>query len=74
MACRNTGFKGRRALTEILLLNDELRELILRQAPISQLKRAACDLGMRSMREAALEAVRQGQTTLEEINRVTSAA
>jgi general secretion pathway protein E len=69
--CRGTGYKGRRALAEVLVLNDSLRELILQQAPITQLKDAARAHGMRSMREQALEAVKRGATTLQEINRVT---
>ena len=69
--CRGTGYKGRRALTEVLVLNDELRELILQQAPIARLKEVARVHGMASMRQEALEAVKQGQTTLQEINRVT---
>ncbi len=69
--CRGTGYKGRRALTEVLVLTDELRELILQQAPISRLKEVARAHGMASMRQEALEAVKQGHTTLQEINRVT---
>ncbi|MDR6538471.1 GspE/PulE family protein [Variovorax soli] len=69
--CRGTGYRGRRALTELLVLDDELRELVVQQAPIAQLKAAARSRGMASMRRAALDAVRRGQTTLQEINRVT---
>jgi general secretion pathway protein E len=69
--CRGTGYKGRRALTEVLVLNDALRERILQQAPISELKALARTSGMRFMREQALAAVLAGQTTLQEINRVT---
>lgn len=69
--CRGTGYKGRRALAEVLVLNDTLREMILQQAPITRLKELARANGMRFMREQALIAVRRGQTTLQEINRVT---
>ncbi|MDF2444867.1 MAG: ral secretion pathway protein GspE [Moraxellaceae bacterium] len=69
--CRGTGYKGRRALTEVLVLTDSLRELILQQAPITRLKELARANGMCFMREQALNAVRKGQTTLQEINRVT---
>ncbi|MDP2229035.1 MAG: GspE/PulE family protein [Moraxellaceae bacterium] len=69
--CRGTGYKGRRALAEILVLNDETRELILQQAPLSQLKLRAQALGLKLMREQALAAVKAGATTLQEINRVT---
>lgn len=69
--CRGTGYKGRRALTEILVLDDEMRELIMAATPISQLKVTAKAKGMRFMREQAIDAVKTGQTTLQEINRVT---
>ena len=69
--CRGTGYKGRRAIAEILLLTDELRELIVARAPIGQIKEAAVRGGTHSLREAALALVKTGHTTLEEINRVT---
>ncbi|AAZ97248.1 type II secretion system protein [Thiobacillus denitrificans ATCC 25259] len=72
--CRGSGYRGRIAIAEILLLNDELRELILERAPIRQLKEAARRNGVRFLRDAALELVRKGQSTLQEINRVTFVA
>jgi general secretion pathway protein E len=69
--CRGSGYKGRRAVAEILLLTDELRELIVARAPIGQIKEAAIRGGTHSLREAALTLVKTGHTTLEEINRVT---
>jgi len=69
--CRGSGYKGRRAVAEILLLTDELRELIVARAPIGQIKEAAARGGTHSLREAALARVKSGDTTLEEINRVT---
>jgi general secretion pathway protein E len=72
--CRGTGYKGRRAIGEMLNLNDELRELISAKAPIRAIKEAAHRNGTRSLREAALMQVKQGETTLEEINRVTFVA
>jgi len=69
--CRGSGFKGRKAIAEILNLNDEIRELIIARAPIRQLKKAAQANGTRLLRESALELVRRGETTLSEINRVT---
>jgi general secretion pathway protein E len=72
--CRGAGYRGRKAIAELLVLNDELRELIVAQAPIRALKDAAARGGMRSLRQAALDAVRQGETTLQEINRVTFVA
>jgi general secretion pathway protein E len=72
--CRGSGYKGRRAIGEMLNLNDELRELITIKAPIRAIKESAHKNGTRSLREAALSLVRQGDTTLEEINRVTFVA
>jgi general secretion pathway protein E len=69
--CRGTGYRGRRAIAELMILNDELRELITSRAPVRQLKEAARRNGTRFLRDAAFEAVRRGDTTLQEINRVT---
>ncbi|HSI23261.1 MAG TPA: ATPase, T2SS/T4P/T4SS family [Methylophilaceae bacterium] len=71
-ACRGTGYKGRKAVSEILTLNDEIRELIVSRAPIRQVKEAARHAGTRYLRESALELVRGGETTLQEVNRVTA--
>lgn len=69
--CRGSGYKGRRALAEILRLNDEIRTAILRQESTDRIREAARRNGTRFMRDAALELVRNGETTLQEINRVT---
>ena len=69
--CRGTGYKGRRSIAEILTLNDEIRELIVEKRPIRQIKAAAYANGTRSLRHAALEVVKRGDTTLAEIKRVT---
>ncbi len=69
--CRGTGYKGRRAIAEILLLNDELRELIIEKAPIRKIKETAHRQGTRSLRDAAMALARRGETTLAEVNRVT---
>lgn len=70
--CRGTGYRGRKAVAELLILNDELREMIVAREPIRQLKEAARCAGMRTIRESAIDAVARGVTTLQEINRVTS--
>lgn len=72
--CRGTGYKGRTAIAELLVINDELREMIVAREPISQLKNIARQNGLRFLRDAALEKVALGETTLEEINRVTFVA
>ena len=72
--CRGTGYKGRKAVGELLVLNDEIREAIIARAPVRQLKELAARAGIRLIRESALELVRRGETTLEEVNRVTTMA
>jgi general secretion pathway protein E len=69
--CRGTGYHGRRAVGELLVLNDEMREAIVNRAPVRQLKELARQAGVRLIRTAALDLVRQGLTTVEEVNRVT---
>jgi general secretion pathway protein E len=70
-ACRGTGYQGRHAVAELFLLDDELRDLIASRAPTGQIKAAARSRGMRSLRETAMALVREGRTTLEELDRVT---
>jgi general secretion pathway protein E len=72
--CRNTGFRGRKAIGELVVLNDELRELIVARAPARKLKEAARAAGPIPLRDAAAALVQAGETTLEEINRVTFVA
>jgi general secretion pathway protein E len=73
-ACRGSGFKGRKAIAEILHLNDEIRELIVAREPIRKIKDAARRNGTRHLRDAAVDLVRAGETSLQEINRVTFVA
>jgi len=69
--CRGTGFRGRRSVAEILILNDEIRELIIEKRSIRTIKEAARRNGTRSLREAALALAMRGETTIAEITRVT---
>jgi type IV pilus assembly protein PilB len=69
--CAGTGFRGRTAIHELLDLSDRIRELILEKRPSSEIRRGAKEEGMNSLREAAIEKVRLGMTTLKEINKVT---
>lgn len=73
-ACRGSGYKGRHAIGEVLTLTDELREQIVARASIRSIKDLAHRNGLRLLREAALDLVANGRTTLEEINRVTFVA
>jgi general secretion pathway protein E len=68
--CRGAGFKGRKAVAEVLVLDDRLREMIAGKVPISALKEQAAQAGLRPLRDVALQWVARGQTTLEEVARV----
>jgi general secretion pathway protein E len=72
--CRGSGYRGRNAIAEMLVLNDEIRELIVAREPIRRIKEAARRSGTRFLREAALDMVKTGQTSLQEANRVTVVA
>lgn len=72
--CRGSGYRGRKAVGELLVLNDELREAIIARAPVRQLKEMALKAGSRFLRSAAVDLVRRGETTIEEVNRVTAMA
>jgi len=69
--CRGTGYHGRKAVGELMVLNDEIREAIVNRVPVRQLKELAHAAGVRLIRSAAIDLVRHGQTTIEEVNRVT---
>ena len=71
--CRGTGYKGRRAISEYLVMNDHLRELIAIKAPVTTMRAGAAQQGSHSLRSAALELFYRGETTLAEVNRVTFA-
>ncbi len=69
--CNGTGYHGRLPVSEMLVLSDPIRELILTKRPAAEIRRAAKEEGMSSLRESALEKVFHGVTTLREINKVT---
>src|SRR3989449_541310 len=71
LECSGTGYHGRTAICEFLDLTDEIKEMILDRKTPSQIRKRALYAGMTSLRHAALEKLRQGATTLAEINRVT---
>jgi type IV pilus assembly protein PilB len=70
-ACNHTGYRGRTAIHELLNMSDNIREMIIDRRPGSEVRRAAEAEGLRSLRDAALEKVFSGTSTLHEINRVT---
>jgi len=69
-ACEKTGFSGRLCIAECLLVDDTVREAILRRAPAAELKRLALKTGMSSMLEDGFRKALQGDTTIEEVLRV----
>lgn len=69
--CNGTGYRGRSAIVELLEFNDEIRDLIIARVPATQLKQAAREAGVVFLRDAAVEKMLVGETTLKEINRVT---
>jgi type IV pilus assembly protein PilB len=69
--CSNTGYKGRIALYEVLRVGDEVREQILQGASAGEIKKEAVQLGMKTLRQAALQKLREGVTSVEEILKTT---
>ncbi len=70
--CNNTGFLGRTAIYEILLIDETIKDLVLKKAPASQLKRVALSHGMRTLRQDGWQKVLAGISTPEEVMKVTS--
>jgi len=69
--CRGTGFRGRMGIFEMLRMTPEMNTLVLERAPDARLFEAARRAGLTSLREECLRLVAQGETTLEEVLRVT---
>lgn len=69
--CRGVGYKGRRAVAEVLLLDDALREMVAERAPVSKMKPMARERGWVSTRHQALDWAKNGITSLDEVLRVT---
>jgi type IV pilus assembly protein PilB len=72
--CRYTGYKGRIGFFELMVMNDELAELVVRRAPLADLREAARANGMLLLREDGLRKVLEGITTPEEVMRVVFTA
>ena len=70
--CGDIGYKGRSALMEIMPVDEELRSVILREGNASAMREHATQNGMKTLRDAGLQKVREGLTNIEEILRVTS--
>jgi type II secretion system protein E len=70
--CRNSGYKGRMGIFEILVMDDKIRDLILRNASSAEIKQAAVKAGMKTLRDDGLQKVLEGKTTIDEVLRVTA--
>lgn len=70
--CNHTGFKGRIGLYEILRIDDNIRDLIMKRANADEIERAAISVGMTTMLQDGLEKIKSGKTTVEEVLRATA--
>ena len=73
-ACNNTGFRGRMGIYELLIMNDNMRELVIENISSTVLCKKAREFGMRTLKEDGMEKVKLGYTTIEEVLRVTQDA
>jgi type IV pilus assembly protein PilB len=71
-ACRNSGFSGRRVITEVLGVSPAVHDLILKRANADAIKQMARQEGMTTLRESGLQKVMAGETTVEEVLRITA--
>jgi type IV pilus assembly protein PilB len=69
--CNNTGYKGRVGLFELMIMNDELREMVMNNCAVDELRNTAVKYGMVTLRHAAMNFAFEGTTTLDEVVRET---
>ena len=69
--CQNTGYKGRKAITELLVMDSRINDLVLQNAPTIVIRDKARELGMETMREDGIRAILNGDTTIEEVLKYT---
>jgi type IV pilus assembly protein PilB len=69
--CNGSGYRGRIALYEVMPMSEEVRDLVLNGASASEIKRCAVALGMKTLRQSGIQKLREGQTTVGEVVRVT---
>ena len=71
--CRQTGYRGRTGVYEMMMINDSVRELILRRAPTHEIRQGGLDAGMVTLKQDAMQKILEGVTTMEEALRVVYA-
>jgi type IV pilus assembly protein PilB len=69
--CNQTGYKGRKALSELLVASKEIKELIIEKAPTIVIREKARELGMKTLREDGIRSILDGDTTIEEVLKYT---
>jgi type IV pilus assembly protein PilB len=69
--CNDTGYKGRKGIFELLVMNDALRNLVNERAPTVVIRQKAVELGMVTLREDGLRGIFDGETTIEEVLKYT---
>ncbi|MHC4066786.1 MAG: GspE/PulE family protein [Planctomycetota bacterium] len=72
--CRHTGYRGRTGVFELMVLNEEIQDLTVKRAPLSEVRNAALAHGMKTLKQDGFQKVLEGQTTVEEIMRVVFTA
>ena len=69
--CRNTGYRGRMAIQELMIMDDEIRSLVMQNADAATLRRKCTSVGMTLLRQDGAARVLRGETSIEELLRVT---
>ncbi len=69
--CNQSGYKGRKSISELLVMSPQIRELVTQKAPTIVIKAKARELGMRTMREDGVRSILDGETTMEEVLKYT---
>ncbi|OGV56831.1 MAG: pilus assembly protein PilB [Lentisphaerae bacterium GWF2_44_16] len=69
--CNDTGYKGRKSITELLIMNSQVNDLVMLNSPTVIIRDKARELGMRTMREDGVRSILNGETTMEEILKYT---
>ena len=71
-ACRQTGFRGRTGIHELMVMTDSIREMVVTRVNAGVIRHEAMKLGMKSLRQDGWRKVLMGQTTVDEVARVTA--
>jgi type IV pilus assembly protein PilB len=72
--CGHTGYRGRIAIYEIILMNDQLRELVARHATLGEIRSKVQEIGMRTLLQSGIKKAEEGVTSIEEVLSITMVA